>query len=144
MKKTPLKRKTPMKKTGFRRKSFSEIIEIANKKAVKAVLNKASRLKSDDGITSLSQLKRKCIRPVSKKRQKDNKEYTRLMKEFLLEHPKCTVCHGAATEIHHSCGRQGKRLTDVKFFKQLCSPCHRRVHDNPQWAKENNLLFLIK
>lgn len=86
---------------------------------------------------------RQLIRAVSAKRALENAEYTKLRREFLVLHPACLVCKGVATEIHHSRGRQGKRLLDTTFFRQLCSGCHRRVHDNPTWAKENGLLFLI-
>jgi len=86
---------------------------------------------------------RQRIKPASAKRTRENTEYTKLRREFLAAHPACLVCRGPANEIHHACGRQGKRLLDVEFFRPLCAPCHRRVHDNPAWAKERGLLFLV-
>ena len=87
---------------------------------------------------------RQRIKPASARRKAENAEYTKLRREFLAAHPACLVCKGEATEIHHARGRQGKRLLDVEFFRALCSGCHRRVHDNPTWAKERGLLFLVK
>lgn len=86
---------------------------------------------------------RQRIKPASAKRTRENAEYTKLRREFLAAHPACLVCRGPASEIHHARGRQGKRLLDVEFFRQLCSGCHRRVHDNPAWATERGLLFLV-
>ena len=86
---------------------------------------------------------RQRIKPASDRRKAENAEYTKLRREFLAAHPHCLVCDGFATEIHHARGRQGKRLLDVEFFRELCSGCHRRVHDNPAWAKERGLLFLV-
>jgi hypothetical protein len=91
----------------------------------------------------VSRKPRQRIKPVSTRRKAENAEYTKLRREFLVAHPTCLVCKGQATEIHHACGRQGKRLLDVEFFRQLCAPCHRRVHDNPAWAKERGLLVLV-
>jgi predicted amidophosphoribosyltransferase len=92
----------------------------------------------------VSRKPRQRIKPVSAKRTRENAEYTKLRREFLAAHPICLVCKRQASEIHHACGRQGKRLLDVEFFRPLCAPCHRKVHDNPAWAKENRLLILIQ
>jgi 5-methylcytosine-specific restriction endonuclease McrA len=92
---------------------------------------------------NVSRKPRQRIKPVSAKRARENAEYTKLRREFLAANPACLVCKGQATEIHHACGRQGKRLLDVEFFRPLCSGCHRRVHDNPAWAKERGLLVLV-
>lgn len=92
----------------------------------------------------VSRKPRQRIKPVSTRRKAENAEYTKLRREFLAAHPACLVCKGQASEIHHACGRQGKRLLDVEFFRQLCSSCHRRVHENPAWAKERGLLVLIQ
>lgn len=86
---------------------------------------------------------RQRIKPLSANRGRQLAEYSSRRKLFLVLNPKCLVCQGVATEIHHSRGRQGKRLLDTTFFRQLCSECHRRVHDNPTWAKANGLLYLI-
>ena len=91
----------------------------------------------------VSRKPRQRIKPVSAKRRAENAEYTKLRQEFLAAHPACLVCKGQAMEIHHACGRQGKRLLDVEFFRPLCSGCHRKVHDNPAWAKERGLLVLV-
>ena len=92
---------------------------------------------------NVSRKPRQRIKPVSAKRTRENAEYTKLRREFLAAHPACLVCKGQANEIHHACGRQGKRLLNVEFFRPLCSGCHRRVHDNPAWAKERGLMVLV-
>ena len=54
MRKTELKRKTPMKRTGFKKKGFTGVLEPC-------------------GYAIRYEKPRKRIKPVSKKRQKENK-----------------------------------------------------------------------
>lgn len=54
---------------------------------------------------------------------------------------KCEVCHGDATEVHHSRGR-GKMLLIVEWWVAVCRNCHRRIEENPEWAYENGYSFL--
>ena len=74
MKRSPLKRKTPLKRTGRK------------------------------------------LRPVSKKRAKQNKLYSEIRKVYLEENPACEVCGKQATQIHHKRGRIHDRLNDTAFF----------------------------
>lgn len=75
----------------------------------------------------------------SKKRQKVNREYSKLAKAFKEAHPICMVqsksCSGVATEIHHKKGR-GEFLCDVSTFVAVCRNCHNMVELNPIWAKQ--------
>jgi hypothetical protein len=41
-------------------------------------------------------------------------------------------------EPHHPHGRRGKMLLKYVWVEP---PCHRYIHDNPQWAKDNGLLY---
>ena len=36
-------------------------------------------------------------------------------------------------------GRENEMLLDVNYFKALCLGCHRKVEENPNWAKEMDL-----
>ena len=69
------------------------------------------------------------IKRVSKKRAKQEREYKPIRKKFLADNPLCGLklpgCTGAATEVHHQAGREGKRLLDVNDFIGACSNCHK-------------------
>lgn len=88
------------------------------------------------------------IRPVSKKRGEQLKIYKSLRQEFLKANPlcqnvDCPTLNGhrrTATEVHHSRGKTGTMLLQVKWFRALCSWCHRWVHDNPNKARVLGLL----
>lgn len=117
MKRTPLRRKSPMK-SGSKltsRKSFSP----------------GNTLKAH-----------RPMRRVSKKRAKENKLYMEVRKVYLTEHPRCQVCiDSPACDIHHRRGRWKSRLYDTEFFLAVCRPCHDRIHHNPEWAYEKGLLL---
>lgn len=82
------------------------------------------------------------MRRVSKRRAKENKQYTEVRKQYLTEHPRCQVCSNAkASDIHHRRGRWKSRLTEVAYFIAVCRPCHERIHHNPAWAYEVGLLI---
>ena len=79
------------------------------------------------------------MRKVSKKMAKTNRTYTKLRKDFLLEHPMCQVkvgdCGLQATDIHHKKGR-GKYHLDVTTWVSACRQCHSVIHDHIQEAKK--------
>lgn len=85
----------------------------------------------------------KPIPKISKSMAIKLREYAKLKKEFMKEHPICAAdfnyCSILATDIHHSKGRVGKLLLDVKYFVPVCRSCHRKIEDNPNMAKELNL-----
>ncbi len=118
-----------------------------------------------------SPLKRKKrLNPVSKKRIKINKEYSRLRAEFLAKHPYCQVwlaetspegplseeyaiANGGlfrldsipsqcplATDIHHRKGR-GRYLLDASTWMAVSRDAHRWIHDNPKEAMEKGYLL---
>lgn len=81
------------------------------------------------------------MRRVSKKRQKESREYSRLRKDFLQELPYCEVCaRSKSTDIHHRKGR-GKYYLDVESWLSTCRSCHDRIHRNPIWAREKGFLL---
>jgi hypothetical protein len=84
---------------------------------------------------------RKAIPRQSEKRKVADKEYGKLRKQFLEAYPLCLVesCKEPATEVHHK-GRRGRNLLNVSLFLPCCSSCHRRIEENPKWAKENGYL----
>jgi hypothetical protein len=79
----------------------------------------------------------KSINPVSRNQRKRNNKYLELRFIYLKEHPLCEVegCTHKATEIHHKAGRTGDSL--YMYFLAVCNECHRRIEENPDWAKEN-------
>lgn len=92
------------------------------------------------GLKRSGTLRRTPLRRVSKKRAKQNREYSRLREEFLRSKPICDVCGARATEIHHKKGRFRDRLLDQDYFAPLCQTCHRKVHLNPKWAYSVGLM----
>lgn len=106
-------------------------------------------------------MKRSPLRRVSAKRAKQNKEYSKLRKEYLEAHPICEIwlaenqtkllhtedAEGLlgeaprSTEIHHRKGRFGSRLNDTQFWMATCENCHRLIHANPKWAHEKGYLL---
>lgn len=81
------------------------------------------------------------LRPVSAKRAKENREYTKKRRMFLEANPLCQICQNTfSSEVHHRFGRIGKMLNDLTGFMAICSYCHRRVHEHPKWARENGFL----
>jgi hypothetical protein len=86
--------------------------------------------------------KKKEIKRVSTKREKQDREYNKLRSEILKTN---TVCHGifpgctmVATDVHHTMGRLKYYLV-TSTWVPLCRNCHRYVEDNPKEAKLLNL-----
>lgn len=68
------------------------------------------------------------------------KKYKDLRKVYLAEHPVCEVCKvRKAKEIHHKRGRNGENL--YKDFLAVDRECHRRIEENPEWARENGFML---
>jgi hypothetical protein len=90
-------------------------------------------------------MKRTPLRKVSKKRAKQLREYGERRKEFLRTHL-CYPCFFEAgkvvqpTDVHHMDGREGQLLLNEDKWMGVCRPCHRKIHDNPAWAKERGYL----
>jgi hypothetical protein len=50
------------------------------------------------------------------------------------------VCTGRATHRHHVIRRSQGGGHGAESTADLCSECHRHVHENPAWAREQGLL----
>lgn len=89
-------------------------------------------------------MKRTPLKKVSRKRAKELKVYSELRKLFLSARQYCEIfvdgCTRRATELHHVNGRNGRRLLDTQWFLPSCRNCHRYLHDNPRFARENGFL----
>jgi hypothetical protein len=75
-------------------------------------------------------LKVKVVTPVKKisaKRKEENKEYTPLKKQFLIDNPECQIkligCTKVAVDVHH-CAKRGINFLNVKTWKSGCRWCH--------------------
>ncbi len=93
-------------------------------------------------------IRRTGIRRVSPKRAKQNRDYTKLRREFLIQHPVCELfCKVEgffvkSNQVHHVRGRSGALLCDTRYWLAGCSDCHpRRVHET-QVAQARLLGFL--
>jgi hypothetical protein len=89
----------------------------------------------------------KRIRPVSKSRAPELREYRKRKAVFLLER-RNWVCPVAAhfgykdkvIEVHHLRGRVGKLLNDERYWLGVSVKGHRRIHDNPVEAQRHGWL----
>ena len=85
-------------------------------------------------------MKRTRLRPVSKKRAKQLRAYSKIRREF-LDSKMCDACGvRPATEVHHRKGRIGNDLLDEDFFMAICRACHTQIHLNPAWAHAKDYL----
>jgi hypothetical protein len=86
-------------------------------------------------------LVRKPVRKVSRKREKINRTYSTLSKQFVEDNPYCAIkspeCTGRTQGPHHKRGRIGKALTDFKHCIPACNPCNLYVEVHDKWAREN-------
>jgi hypothetical protein len=136
VKRTPLKRKTPLKR------GLSQL----SRKHPENNLRKSPLKSKGSTLKRTSKLKQR-----SKKRVKEEAEYSRLRREFLNEHPKCEGClwewynnplFGKAiapsTEIQHKALR-GKYYLRTDTWAAVCREHGERCTvDNP-WAYESGL-----
>ncbi len=82
----------------------------------------------------------KKIKPRSKKKIEEDKEYSILRIDYLEKHPYCEIntirCTHVATEIHHTNYRIGENYLDTTTWKSGCSTCHKWCHAHPKEARE--------
>ena len=80
----------------------------------------------------------KRIKKKSKKLAINERIYSVLRKDFLLDHPTCECgqpgCTTIATQVHHKKGR-GRWLNFVEFFLAVCYSCHEWIELHPKEAK---------
>ena len=88
-------------------------------------------------------MKRSPIARQSKKREREDREYARLAKEFKERNPVCWVkflCDGArTTDCHHRISRARWRAGYLREenFVATCFFDHMHIHTHPEWATEN-------
>jgi hypothetical protein len=86
--------------------------------------------------------KAKEINKVSDKKKELDKEYTKVRKAFLADHPFCMAklqgCKGKASQVHHMKGKVGSEdYLNKKFFLAVCLVCHEIIERNPAFARQN-------
>ena len=85
--------------------------------------------------------KPKSISPVSKKRQVEMDEYSKLRMVFLIAKPLCEAylvgtCTRTSTDVHHKAGRVGENYLKIGTWLAVCRNCHTWIENNPEEAKE--------
>ena len=88
--------------------------------------------------------RKKPLRRVSPKHAKELRLYSKLAKEYKMEHCYCEAkisphCTFHTTDIHHVMGR-GKYLNVPSLFLGVCRACHDYLHQHPSEARSKNLL----
>ncbi len=122
MKKSPLKRRTPLKAKPFAKSSW--------KKGKKTL--QGSGLKQRKNVGKGASLKSR-----SKKRDIQNREYSKLKAQFLSDNPRCAVFpHLWASECHHSKGRLGRLLCDVRWWVPVSREGHDWIESHHRDARE--------
>ena len=83
---------------------------------------------------------RKKIPLRSPKKQKQDKEYSKLRRKFLTEHDMCLAhlpgCSQHSTEVHHRAGKIGDLYLDTSLWLPVCRNCHSIIELHPLLAKE--------
>lgn len=94
-------------------------------------------------------MKRSRLKPVSKRRSAQNREYSRIREEFMLRHA-CEPCpvmreifgeFFEVTDLHHKAGREGDRLIDVLNWLAVSREGHNWIHSNPAEARKRGWLI---
>lgn len=88
-------------------------------------------------------LKKILINQKSKKMQVIAQVYSKLRKKFFESNPICQAalhcCTIKSTDIHHKKGRNEYYLI-ISTWLSVCRTCHTWIHNNPEEAKELDLL----
>jgi hypothetical protein len=77
----------------------------------------------------------------SKSKEAQDAVYAAIAKLFKAANPWCLIClkNGKQTpiqDVHHSLGRIGLYLLDVRHFIPVCRCCHEWCHAHPEDAKK--------
>lgn len=102
-------------------------------------LERTTQLRSSTGLARVTPL-----RPVSKKRQAENRERRTVVHATFGDAPTCAVpgCGRLADDVHEPLTRaRGGSITDPSNMAPLCRPCHTEITDQqPAWAYALGLL----
>lgn len=105
--------------------------------------NLESKEKAPEKDRAPKKAPKKPIAKVSKKRAKENRQYTPIKKKFLTDNPICQAqlesCTGTTTDLHHAAGRTGKQLLKVDDFIAVCRSCHDKIEAEDKAARETGL-----
>lgn len=95
-------------------------------------------LESRTGLRRITEIRR-----VSKKREKENRLRSKVVRALFPERPRCAVpnCVRLADDVHEPLTRaRGGSITDPANMIPLCRPCHDVVQLGPDWAYELGLM----
>lgn len=97
---------------------------------------------SDQQEQRRNERRSKGIRPVSKKREKINREYRRIVAEMAAaEDNRCQVrspeCTGVVQGANHIQKRSPGNLIDRDNLEMCCNSCNGYIERFPEWAKQN-------
>jgi hypothetical protein len=91
---------------------------------------------------------RKRLKPVSDKRQAENRERRKMADEVFGPAPECGIrwdagCRGLADDLHEtlSRARSGGDITNPDICLPACRPCHSKVDDFPAEAERRGFLL---
>ncbi len=133
MRKTPLKRKSWLKRGGpIKRRSPAEDGRPAP----------YHRLIKSKPFSQLK--KRKRIPQKSAKRKVDEVEYGRLRKIFLSGRLFCerSGCRARATQVHHK-AKRGRHYLNVPTWMACCAGCHSDIEQNRKWAESEGYTYTV-
>ncbi len=91
-------------------------------------------------------LKRTPLRRVSKKRSRENAQYTKLRRAFLDLNTVCVVAYAIfsetlrTTQVHHIAGRTGKNFLDESTWLAVSRIGHEWIHQHPKEARARGWL----
>lgn len=90
-------------------------------------------------LSSKKQTIKQPLRQRSAKKVKLDDQYSKLRRQFLLDHPVCQAhlpgCSQASTDVHHTQGR-GKYYLKVDTWVSLCRACHKTIEENPDLGRD--------
>jgi hypothetical protein len=80
----------------------------------------------------------KKIKAATTDRASDLREYSKQIKIFLKNNPRCAVFSNmASNQVHHKKGRSGKLLLDQRYWLAVSDAGHQKIHDYPVFALEH-------
>lgn len=87
-------------------------------------------------------IQRRVQKPIArraKRRMIQELQYNADVKVYLgkPENQICPIYRTKTTEVHHKKGRIESLLLDQRWWVALSSEGHKKVENNPEWAKEN-------
>jgi hypothetical protein len=88
-------------------------------------------------------MKRSRPKQRSSERAKEERQYLKLLKPWLAEHPFCEACGtlrfgcrvNPTSENHHKAGREHKLLLDERYWLATCRDCHVWIEEHGKLAR---------